>query len=297
MRTHLEVDPTIGLRGLEGVLPLVAEYAWAIDLEICIFPQDGMLNLPGTEALMIEALKRGGSVVGACPYTDSDPTGQIDRVFEIAREFDVDIDMHLDFDLDPEGGDLEYVCDMTERLDYGGRVAVGHVTKISAMTPAHFEATAKRMAQSGVALTVLPSTDLFLMGRGHDYSTTRGVTPAHRLLRHGVNCSLSTNNVLNPFTPFGDGSLLRMANLYANVCQVGARGDVIECFRMISDRPAQLMRLAEYGLAVGKPMDLVVLDCTDRAGAVAELAQPLWGFKGGRRTFTWPAPELHRPAS
>ena len=57
------------------------------------------------------------------------------------------------------------------------------------------------------------------------------------------------------------------------------------------------MRLAEYDLAVGKPMDLVVLDCTDRAGAVAELAQPLWGFKGGRRTFTWPAPELHRPAS
>ncbi len=50
----------------------------------------------------------------------------------------------------------------------------------------------------------------------------RGVTPAHRLLQHGVNCSLSTNNVLNPFTPFGDCSLIRMANLYANICQVGA---------------------------------------------------------------------------
>ena len=43
-------------------------------------------------------------------------------------------------------------------------------------------------------------------------------------------------------------------------------------------------------------IDLVVLDCTDRAGAVAELAQPLWGFKRGRRTFTWPTAELHRPA-
>ena len=57
MRTHLEVDPGIGLRGLEGVRPLIDEYKWAIDLEICIFPQEGLLNNPGTDELMVEALK------------------------------------------------------------------------------------------------------------------------------------------------------------------------------------------------------------------------------------------------
>ena len=77
------------------------------------------------------------------------------------------------------------------------------------------------MADAGVALTVLPSTDLYLMGRHMDHSVMRGVTAAHKLLHAGVNCSLSTNNVLNPFTPFGDCSLIRMANLYANICQVG----------------------------------------------------------------------------
>ncbi len=97
MRTHLEVDPGIGLRGLEGVRPLIDEYKWAIDLEICIFPQEGLLNNPGTDELMVEALKSGGKVVGAAPYTDSSPHGQIDRIFAIAREFDIDIDMHLDF--------------------------------------------------------------------------------------------------------------------------------------------------------------------------------------------------------
>ena len=58
IRTHLEVDPGIGLRGLEGVLPLIEEYRWALDLEICIFPQEGLLNNPGTDELMVEALKR-----------------------------------------------------------------------------------------------------------------------------------------------------------------------------------------------------------------------------------------------
>jgi cytosine/creatinine deaminase len=41
MRTHLEVDPGVGLRSLEGVLPLVRDYAWAIDLQICVFPRRG----------------------------------------------------------------------------------------------------------------------------------------------------------------------------------------------------------------------------------------------------------------
>ena len=295
MRTQLEIDPVIGLRGLLGILPLVDEYRWAIDIEICIFPQEGLLNNPGTDELMLEALQKGGSVVGAAPYTDSDPQGQIDRIFQVAREFDIDIDMHLDFGPDPDELDLDYVCQLTEQFGYGGRVAIGHVTKLSALQPELFQEKARRMAGSGVALTVLPSTDLFLMGRQQDHSVMRGVTAAHKLLHEGVNCSLSSNNVLNPFTPFGDCSLIRMANLYANICQVGARDDIVECYEMITSRSAQLMRLDDYGLEVGKSADLVVLDCYDRATAISELAHPLWGFKRGRQTFTRQPAELHRP--
>ena len=68
------------------------------------------MNNPGTDELMVEALQRGARVVGAAPYTDSNPHGQIDRVSEMAREFDVDIDMHLDFGEDAGQLDVDYVC-------------------------------------------------------------------------------------------------------------------------------------------------------------------------------------------
>ena len=297
MRTQLEVDPGIGLRGLEGVLPLIDEYRWAIDIEICIFPQEGLLNNPGTDALMVEALKRGGRVVGAAPYTDSDAKGQMRRIFEMARQFDIDIDMHLDFGPDPDDLDLLYVCELAEQHNYGGRVTIGHVTKLSAASPEVVARTAKRLADAGVALTVLPSTDLYLMGRHMDRSVMRGVTAAHALLHAGVNCSLSTNNVLNPFTPFGDCSLIRMANLYANICQVGARRDISECFNMITERSARLMRLLDYGVAVGCAADLVVLDCETPEAAIAELAPVLYSFKRGRPVVTRPRPTLNRPLS
>jgi cytosine/creatinine deaminase len=297
MRTHLEVDPVVGLRSLDGVLPLIKDYAWALDLEICVFPQEGLLNNPGTDELMVEGLKRGCRVVGAAPYTDTNPPGQIDRVFEMAREFDVDIDMHLDFGPTAAGMDVEHVCRRTDEYKYGGRVAIGHVTKATSLPHDKLAAMAKRLAGAGVALTVLPSTDLFLMGRHHqhDHNITRGVVPAHKLIHHGVNCALSSNNVLNPFTPFGDCSLMRMANLYANIAQVGKRTDMSTCFEMITTRPARIMRLKNYGVTVGGTADLVVLDATEPEMAVAELVPVLYAFKRGRRTFTRTPAELHRP--
>lgn len=296
MRTQLEVDPGIGLRGFEGVKALIEDYRWAIDIEICVFPQEGLLNNPGTDELMVAALQNGAKVVGAAPYTDSSPSGQIDRVFAMARDFDVDIDMHLDFGPTCDQLDLDYVCELAERYGRGGRTAIGHVTKLSVAPPERFEAAARRLADAGVALTVLPSTDLFLMGRHMEHSVMRGVTCTHKLLRHGVNCSLSTNNVLNPFTPFGDCSLIRMANLNANICHIGAKADIRECFNMVTTRSAALMNLRDYGLAAGKSADLVVLDAETPEAAVAELAPVLYAFKRGRRTITRQPVEIHRPA-
>lgn len=295
MRTHLEVDPVIGLKGIEALLPLVEEYAWAIDLEICIFPQEGLLNNPGTDELMIEALRRGAKVVGGCPYTDSDPRGQLERVFEMAKEFDVDIDLHLDFDTDPQGMTVEDVCELTDANGYGGRVTIGHVSKLSALPPDDLENISRRLAGAGVAVTVLPSTDLYLMGAERDHDIVRGVAPAHRLVEFGVRCSLSTNNVLNPFTPYGDCSMIRMANLYANIGQIGTDAGLRQCLDMVTESPARLMRLGDYGLAVGNSADLVILDCQTATAAVQEIAIPMLGFKNGRRTFTREPAHLHKP--
>jgi cytosine deaminase len=294
MRTHVEVDPRIELKGFHAIRQLKQDYAWAIDLEVCVFPQEGLINDPGAEELLIAACEQGADLIGGCPYTDTDPHRQIERVFAIAQQFDRDIDFHLDFDIKPSGMDLEEVCRTTEATGWGGRVTVGHVTKLSALDPARFAATANRVADAGVAVTVLPATDLYLMGRGHDHNVPRGVTAAHRLLDHGVTCSIASNNVLNPFTPFGDCSLVRMANLYANVAQIGRRSELASCLDMVTTLPAKLMNLRDYGVAVGNPADLVVLDCKTRADAVAELARPLFGMKNGRRTFVCPSPRLLR---
>lgn len=292
IRTQVEVDPVVGLRGLSGVQQAIKEYAWAVEVEVCVFPQEGLLNYPGTEELLLKSLQSGVHVLGAAPYTDSDPHGQIDRIFQIAREFDVDIDMHLDFSTDPSVLDTLYVCDKTEEYGWSGRVTIGHVTKLSALAPADLELVGRRLADAGVALTVMPSTDLFLMGRDKTENIPRGIAPAHQLMKQGVVCSISTNNVLNPFTPFGDGSLLRMANLYANAWQLGTKAGLEDCFRMISTDAASIMSIGNYELGPGCPASFVVLDCGEPASAVSEIAHPVLSFKNGKQVLSHPLPTV-----
>jgi cytosine deaminase len=94
MRTHVEVDPRVGLRGFNAIRRLKRDYAWAIDIEICVFPQDGPLNDPGTEEFLVAACEAGADLIGGCPYTDSDPHGHVARIFALAGRFGLDIDFH-----------------------------------------------------------------------------------------------------------------------------------------------------------------------------------------------------------
>ncbi len=292
IRTHIEVDPGIGLRGFDGVASLADDYRWAVDLQLCVFPQEGLTNYPGTDALLVQALKRGAHVIGAAPRYDTDHAGQLRRIFELAREFGVDIDMHLDFGNTPDDLDVLLVCELTKTYGLGGRVTAGHMTKLSVMPPAQVAAVAGRLADAGVNVTVLPATDLYLMGRDQDHDVRRGVTDAHFLIEHGVNCSLSSNNILNPATPYGDCSLIRMANLHANVLQVSQPAQLRECFAMLTDRSARILNLNDYGIAVGNPADIVVIDSTTPERAIAEIRHPVAVFKRGRRTVTWRPAEL-----
>ena len=142
---------------------------------------------------------------------------------------------------------------------------------------------------------MLPATDLYLMGRERDHAVVRGVADANLLAANGVTCSLSSNNVLNPATPYGDCSLIRMANLHANVLQIAAPEDLRQLFLMLTERSARLLNLKDYGLIPGNPADLVVIDAATPEQAIAEIRPPLAVWKHGHRTVIRHPPELLAP--
>lgn len=123
----------------------------------------------------------------------------------------------------------------------------------------------------------------------------RNCVDLNYLTERGVTCSIGSNNILNPFTPFGDGQLLRQINMHAIVTQRGNDDEVRALWNMGTSSAAKLMRKTDYGIAVGGPADLVVLDAEDPVMALRTVAPVLAAYKRGRRTVTRTPVQIHRP--
>lgn len=269
-RVHVEIEPTVGLAGVEAHLELAAAYADAVDLQLVAFPQDGIHRLPGTAELLEEALRLGCAVVGACPYTDLDPRAHIDHVFRLAERWGRPLDFHLDFSDDPREAWIDLVVERTRALGLQGRVAVGHLTSLAAMPPADAAPRIAAVAAAGIHVIALPATDLYLGGRGAAQSPPRGLTRVQELLAAGVNVALGNNNLQNAFTPFGSGNPLQIAWLAGLACHMGTRAEQARLLEMVTVNPARILGLEPWGLQPGARADLVVLPVDDPARAVRE---------------------------
>ena len=284
LRSFVETDEKTEMRGFEALKKVRDKYAFAIDIELCAFAQSGLTTKPLTQKLLKQALAEGADLIGGCPYKDDNPEQHIEMIFDIAEQFDVDVDFHLDFDLDPEGSSIPKVVEETIKRNYQGRVSIGHVTKLAAMDKMKRGEMAGLLKQADITLIVLPATDIYINGSDYEKLIPRGTVNANQFAQLGVNTTISSNNILNAFTPYGDASLIRMANMYANIAQLSTDDEIEEAFAMISNNAAKLLSL-ENEIKVGATATLVVIESKDAIEAIRTNAQALAGFKNGKQTF------------
>ncbi len=71
MRTFVEIDPRAAFRSFEAIKRIKADYAFAIDIEICAFAQEGLTNESATFRCWMRRLQMVPISSGAAPI----PTG------------------------------------------------------------------------------------------------------------------------------------------------------------------------------------------------------------------------------
>jgi cytosine/creatinine deaminase len=282
MRTHVEVDPIVQLKSLEALLPLQKEYAWGMTLQLAIFAQEGITNQPGTIELLRQAMTMGGEAIGSAPYVDPDPAANIRLIFDLAQEFDRDVDFHLDFLDDDAPLLLPIVIKETIKRNWHHRVCLGHMTRLAGLNPSELEAFVPQLKEAGIAILALPATDLYMMARVDTHNVRRGVAPIDRLAKSGVKVGLATNNVQNLFTPFGDGDVLKICTLLAQVLQLGTTASHQLCLEMATSKAAEAIGIHDYGIAVGKVADLAILDAYSVSEAIATAPRDRTTIKRGK---------------
>ena len=282
VRAHAEFDPAQGFTGFDTVLDLRREYADRITIQVAAFPQEGILKAPGTDAMMVEAMKKGADVVGAIPYNDTSANAHIDWVFKLAKDFDKDLDFHQDFRDDADQMSIEYLAKKTIAEKYEGRVSVGHLTALGAAAPARRDEIIALLKDAGISVMCLPATDMHLGGRKDEYNVRRTLTPVRALRDGGVNVCLATNNIRNAFTPYGTGDLLQIAALALPACHLGGADDQPTVLPMLTTNSAKALGLKNYGLAIGKDADVVLLNTQRVADVILDIPDRSAVVKRGR---------------
>ena len=284
IRTHVDVcDPS--LVALEAMLEVKEEVKDLVDLQIVAFPQEGIVSFPNGENLMRKALEMGADVVGGIPHYEfsrEDGIKSIDIILSLAKEFDKDIDVHIDETDDDQSRFLEYLASKTIKEGYQGRVTASHTTAMHSYNNAYAYKLFGVLKKAKMNIIANPLDNIALQGRFDNYPIRRGMTRVKELLKSGINVGFGHDSVMDPWYPLGRYNMLQVAFVGLNLGHMTGYEEIKIAFDAVTKNSAKLMRLDWYGLEEGKAASFVVLNAKSEIDAVRLMSEALYVIKNGK---------------
>ncbi|MGW5384183.1 amidohydrolase [Nocardia sp. NPDC003963] len=271
VRSHIDIDPSVGLAGVEAVRTAAARHRDRVDVELVAFPQGGLIRQPGTAELLDEALAGGVEVVGGIDPAgyDGDPTGQLNLIFGLAERYGAKIDIHLH-----DGGTLgawefELIIERTKATGLAGRVTISHAYAMGALPPDEQRRIADRLAEAGVAMVTCAVGDA-------------PVVPLRVMHAAGATLALGNDGIRDLWTPYGDGDMLRRISTVAFRDRLLSDEEIELALTAGTLGGAQVIGVSDHGLAAGARADLLVVEAATPAAAVVGVPVRKLVLKAGR---------------
>jgi cytosine/creatinine deaminase len=257
VRSHTDVDPEVGLRGVEVVRTAAERLDGRIAVQQVAFPRSGLLTNPGTAELLEEALKEGVEAIGGLDPAgiDRDPVGHLDVVFGLAERYGVAVDIHLH-----DGGslgiwELELIAERARVTGLGRRVTVSHAYALGQADEATQERLAAQLAEAGVTILTAAA-----------YSFP--VPPIRKLRAAGVNVACGHDGIRDLWGPYGSGDMLERAMHVAYRSTFRRDDDIELALDAATQGGARALGIEPPGPTMGAVADLVVVDARTAAEAV-----------------------------
>jgi cytosine deaminase len=285
VRSHADVSEKnlIALKGLLEVREQVKDW---ITLQVVAFPQDGIYGSPANEALMEDALTLGADVVGGIPHyelTREDGVRSVHRIFELAEQYDRLIDVHCDEIDDDQSRFLEVITACAIRTGMGSRVTASHTTAFASYNNAYAFKLLGFLQRTPINIIANPLINITLQGRTDTYPKRRGMTRVKELWQQGQNVSLGHDCVQDPWYSLGTGNMLDVASMAVHICQMTGTTEIDACYNMVTWNGAKTLHIEDhYGIEVGKPANLIVLDADSRYDAIRRRAAVRYVISRGK---------------
>ena len=278
IRTHID---SLGNQ-LDISWPVFAEmrakWAGKIDLQAVALVQ---LDAYGTDFVerMGDVVAEYGGYLGSSGALQPNARELIRRLFDIAVDRNLDLDLHVDESGDPKARTLEMIAEETIKRGWEGRVNCGHCCSLAIHAPDYAREVIAKVAAAGISIVSLPMVNLYLQGRNAGTPTWRGVTLLHELRAAGVKVSIASDNTRDPFYGFGD---LDLAEVFRESVRIGHLDIPVGSWpAAITATPADVMKITAGTIAVGAPADLVLFRARDWSELLSRVRGARVVLRGG----------------
>ena len=291
IRTHLDSYEGQGADTWAVFREMREAFAGRITLQAVALVALDVYRDPYARTLADLVAETGGGLIGGVTRATAglhedelaDLEDLLDRLFTLARERDLDVDLHVDESGDPTGAALPAVARATVRHGYEGRVTCGHCCSLALQTePTQAEHIA-RVRDAGISIVTLPTVNMYLQDRVPGRTPRwRGVTPVTELRAAGVRVAVAGDNCRDPFYAYGDHDMLDTWRQGVRILHLDHPfGDTVA---LAGPAPAAIMGLPHAGrIAVGGPADLIVMNAWSMDQVVARSQADRVVIRGGRR--------------
>ncbi len=293
IRTHLDSLAPQASISFPVFREMRERWAGRIELQASsIAPLDIFLGDEGAALADIVAASGGrlGAVTRFARHPDDPMPPELDdalaRVFRLAIERGLDLDLHVDESSDPRSRTLIRVARSALRERFRGRILCGHCTALALQTDEFIEETIAACRDAGIDVVSLPTVNLYLQDRSAAPRTPRwrGVTVLHEMKSRGLRVAVAGDNCRDPFHAYGDHDMLDTFVQAVKILHLDHPLD--DWIRAATETPAAIMGIDRGAIAAGGPADLVVL----RARSYSEmLSRSQWDravLRGGRAIDT-----------
>ncbi len=210
------------------------------------------------QAIARQVAATEGGVLGGLVVHEPGLADALDRLFGLAGEHGLDLDLHVDENGVESGTGLEQVARAALRHRSRGRVLCGHCCNLAVQPEPRRRETIVLVADAGLGVVSLPLCNLYLQDRQPGVTPRwRGVTLLHELADANVPVMLASDNTRDPFFAYGD---LDMLEVFSQSVRIGHLDHPFRDWpRAITARPAAWMG-RPGGFTIGEAADLVVFD-------------------------------------
>jgi len=286
IRSHVDVCDS-ELTAVTALLEVKKEFAGLVDIQLVAFPQDGIYAFPNGESLMERAMDLGCDVVGGIPHhemTRDDGVADVKFACDLAQQFHKPLDLHIDETDDPNSRFTEVLAAETIQRGLGGRVTASHTTSMHSVDNAYAFKLIRLIRRAGLHIVTNPCDNSVLQGRFDTYPKRRGHTRVKDLLAAGVNVAIGHDSIMDPWYPLGIGDPVQVAFVWVHYGQMSGLSEIPQVWDMITQHPAKAFGATgkHYGIAVGNPADLVLLDAETEFDALRRIAPRLLVMRDGQ---------------